>query len=362
MVGPDPEGLGGISRVVKLWMSTRLFRDQNIVYIVSTDDSTRNKIITLLRSVIKFGLHCCTKPRLVYIHTASNNSFYRKSIFILFSMLFGKKIILHIHPSFFFTFLSGMNGMKKKVFFKLLQHVDRFIVLSKEMHVNMSTLFPHKAIYILPNPVDIQGMQSGKQIPRDNNRILYLGWYNRAKGVYDLVDAIDLLLSQGISISTDFYGTKEIEQLCRYVKDKGLDGCIHVHDWANNEKKIKALKQATMLVLPSYSEGIPNVILEAMASKVPIISTLVGGLTDVLRDGDNALIIKPGNIHDIAAKIKLALDNPKLRDRIAENAYKDAKKYFKLENIVNAFGKMVHEFALTRDSETCCADQGSLKK
>ena len=153
---------------------------------------------------------------------------------------------------------------------------------------------------------------------------------NRGKGVYDLVDAAQILVVEGMDFIIDFYGTKEIEQLRKYVSERKLDAFIKVHGWANENQKLEALHHSTALILPSHTEGIPNVILEAMAAKVPIISTLVGGLTEILRDGENAIIVEPGNPTDLAEKIKFALDNRQFCYDIAHNAYLEAREKYDL--------------------------------
>jgi glycosyltransferase involved in cell wall biosynthesis len=163
---------------------------------------------------------------------------------------------------------------------------------------------------------------------RQDNRLLFLGWFIPAKGVYELVDAVDLLLQHGHVVRLDFYGTKEVERLREYVIKKELTHVVTVHGWIGPEEKVKALYESTMLVLPSHSEGIPNVILEAMATKTPIVSTFVGGLKEVLRDGENAIIVCEKDPVDLSEKIELCLKDKVFRERIADNAYREAiEKY-----------------------------------
>ena len=215
-------------------------------------------------------------------------------------------------------------------FFWLLRQVDSFVVLTEDMRQRINVLFPGKPIYVLRNPVDLNAISCSGGTERDMKRLLFLGWFNRGKGVYDLVDAAEILVKQGVDFIIDFYGTKEVEKLREYVFEKKLDSSVKVHGWADEKQKLEALHRSTALVLPSYTEGIPNVILEAMAAKVPIISTLVGGLTEILRDGENAIIVEPGNPTDLAEKIKFALDNRQFCYDIAHNAYLEAREKYDL--------------------------------
>lgn len=344
MVGPDPESLGGISRVVKIWQAGNLLSEHKIKYIPSVSHPSGSKLLFLIKSLIHFILSCGGGCRVIYVHTASRNSFFRKCIFLTTAFLFRNKIILHIHPSFFYTFLSDLHGLKKKIAFSLLSRVDSFVVLTKEMRNNMKQLFPDKNVHILRNCVNVEEMAIKNDLPRSNDRLLYLGWYNERKGIYDLVDAIQILFKQRKEIQADFYGTKEIDSLTRYVEDKGLANVIKVNGWINDDKKIEALYRSTMLILPSHSEGIPNVILEAMATKTPIVSTLAGGLSEVLEDGENAIITESKNPLDLSEKILRCIDDPTLREKIAINAYNEAKIKYNLHIIKKQLAEILENF------------------
>ena len=97
------------------------------------------------------------------------------------------------YPSYFITFLYTFRGFKRKLFFMLLNQVESFVVLTDEMRKNMQELFPNMRISILNNPKDLKEMINKNGIVRANNILLYFGWYIRTKGVYELVDAFDIL-------------------------------------------------------------------------------------------------------------------------------------------------------------------------
>lgn len=337
MVGPDPEGLGGISKVVKTWREGSLFADFHVHYIASVTDRSRSKLMDLWWGVISFFKVIFTRGDIVYIHTASDNSFYRKSIFLLISLILRKRVFLHIHSSYFFTFLSELRGGKRCFVFRLLNLTEALVVLTEGIKREIQSLFPAKSIHVLPNPVDQQGLLNRHGITRRKDRLLYLGWYNRLKGVYDLVDAMEILIEKGYVIELDFYGTKEIAELKAYVARKNLGHVIRVNGWADENKKLEALYESTVLILPSHTEGIPNVILEAMATKTPIVSTHVGGLKDVLTDGRNALIAKVGDPVDLSAKIARLLDDEEIREHIAEQAYAEIKEKYDIPVIKEKF-------------------------
>lgn len=343
MVGPDIEGLGGISRVARLWRNGGVFSEHEIKYISSVTDRKVNKVFYLSKSLMSFILMLLQGASFVYIHTSSYNSFRRKSLFLVSTLLLRKKVILHIHPSHFYQYLTNLNDPEKNIVFFLLNRVQAFVVLSEEMRANMLNLLPGKPIHVLRNPVDTKAMQVPDELTRAKNKLLYLGWYIKEKGVYDLVDAIEILRSMDIDINLEFYGTKQIKELQAYVEHKQLQDKISINGWIDGEVKYKALYKATALVLPSYSEGIPNVILEAMATRTPIISTMVGGLKEVLKDKENAIIAKACNPEDLSEKILMCLNDEELRNRIALNAYHEAMTKYDIQIIKNDLSSIVSQ-------------------
>jgi glycosyltransferase involved in cell wall biosynthesis len=229
--------------------------------------------------------------------------------------------MLHIHPAHFWDFLNTLKGIRRRYVLGILNRVDEFVTLTKKMQQLILKLYPDKPVHILNNPVDVQSLEYKNKVERKKNRLIYLGSYLREKGIYDLVDAVALLAEGGHDVTLDFYGSKKSDRLLRYVSDKRLNGHIRVNGWIDGEEKLRSIHECTVLVLPSHSEGIPNVVLEAMATGTPIVSTLVGGLSEVLEDGRNAVIAKAQDPANLSRKIKLVLEDADLRQRIADNAY-----------------------------------------
>ena len=343
MIGPSPKGLGGISRVVGIWEKGGIFDGHAIEYFPSVTDNNGNKFLFFFKSFLTYLWKLTRKPSLIFVHTSSHNSFFRKSFFILPAILAGHNIILHVHPSHFYEFFIGLNGFTQKYVQFCLDHIMGFIFLTEDMKDKFISIYPKKPMWILPNPVHVKALQNKHSISRKKNRILFLGWFIPSKGIYELVDAIEILLAKGYLLYLDFYGTKQIDKLKDYIASKNLEKNIIVHGWINDQEKIDVLYRSTMLVLPSYTEGLPNVILEAMATRTPIIATHVGGLRELLRNGENALIVTPKDPVDLSEKISFLLSNPNIRDRLAENAYRQVKEKYDISKIKQNFDQIIKD-------------------
>lgn len=350
MVGPDIEGLGGISRVVRLWRTGGYFLRFGIEYFPSVPAGEK-RVWPLIRALLLFLPACAGGCRAVYVHTASFNSFYRKCLFMIPALLFGRRLIVHVHPAYFTRFLRERGGVRRMVAREVLSRAAAFVVLTPEIGADLSALFPGRPVHVLNNPVDIRAMRDGGCATRRPGHVLFLGWYMKRKGVYELVDALRMLLEEGHEVGADFFGTKETSELAEYVSGLGLGDKIRINGWIGEEDKLDALHGCEMLVLPSHTEGIPNVILEAMATRTPIVSTLVGGLKEVLRDGENALIAEPENARDLSRKILAVMRDREQALARAENAYQQACERYdlpviekRLEEILDAAAPLPKPF------------------
>jgi glycosyltransferase involved in cell wall biosynthesis len=98
--------------------------------------------------------------------------------------------------------------------------------------------------------------------------------------------------------------------------------------WVTGENKEALLSTASIFVLPSYYEGLPMSVLEAMAWGVPVITTPVGGIPEVVRHGEEGVIVQPGDIVGLTAALRQLLDDESLRQRLGANGRKRIQHIF----------------------------------
>jgi len=154
--------------------------------------------------------------------------------------------------------------------------------------------------------------------------ILYLGHIRAAKGIDVLIEAFKLIKDKYPRAQMLIAGSGEyLDVLQRKVEQEGLDEKIvftgHV---CAGEQRNTLYRGADIFVFPSYSEGSPRVVIEAMANSLPVITTTVGGLGNRLKDGEDALLVKPGSAVDIASAIARMIDDIELRRRCSINGYR----------------------------------------
>ena len=135
---------------------------------------------------------------------------------------------------------------------------------------------PAEKIIVIPNWIDSSRYAVEKPARESNApvRFVYMGWIETFKGVRHLIDAAVILRASNISFQLDFCGGgSELVPLTQYCKELGLDDSISFQGWVTGNKKASILAAADVLVLPSHSEGMPNSVLEGMASGLAVIAT-----------------------------------------------------------------------------------------
>ena len=278
--------------------------------------------------------------RIVHIHGAANASFYRCIMFIKLAKKCGKKVILHEHAADFVEFFNAADDKADIV--KTINACDCLIVLSNSWKDYFASIgIEESKIYVLNNIVSPPAAEN-KPHNDDKLHLMYMGEISNRKGAFDLLKAV--------SDNKDFFkdrlllrmGGNEVDGDIRtYIKEHGLDGFVSYEGWISGQKKTDCLTWEDVYILPSYNEGLPIAILEAMSYSHPVISTPVGGIPEVVEKGVNGILVQPGNTQEIADAIKLYIEKPENVAIEGRKSYERVKAFFpeavfnELEKIYN---------------------------
>ena len=326
MVGVKRDTPGGMAAVINSYYRYI----SRLQYITSWKlASMPVKVWYALSSIIQFTLVLIfnRKIKIVHIQGAANASFSRKAVFVNIARLFGKKIIMHQHACDFVEYYD--NHKNKAWITQTINNCDRLIVLSqwwKEYFTSIGV--DANKIVILNNIVTppqepIQRNSDGKL------RLLFLGEIGKRKGVYDLLQAISNdreYFARHLELRIG--GNLEEEKLQAFIRDHNLDDFVTFMGWVSGNKKTECLEWAHIYILPSFNEGLPIGILEAMSYRMPIISTPVGGIPEVVIPGCNGILVQPGNHSEIGNALRHFIENPQLTSQYGEESYKIAQPYF----------------------------------
>jgi len=176
-------------------------------------------------------------------------------------------------------------------------------------------------IHVVGNPIDID---TYKPIPRSSgyrnaHRLLYLGAIIKTKGVYDIIECSKQLVAEGLKVRVTLAGDREMEKAKQRSKEAGLEEIIDLPGWVSESRKLEFLGNSDLLLLPSYTEGMPLCVLEAMACGLPVVCTGVGGLRDLVVHGENGFVHKPGDVEALTRHTRCLLKDEALRERMGRN-------------------------------------------
>ena len=123
----------------------------------------------------------------------------------------------------------------------------------------------------------------------------------------------------------DANATQELQaiktELQSIINECGLSKIVRFEGWVSGDKKVELLNNTDVFILPSYTEGLPISILEAMSYRLPVISTPVGGIPEVVRDGENGFLIKPGDKDALHNAIVRLANDEELREKMGNISY-----------------------------------------
>ena len=298
---------GGIAAVENVY-STFYKPFNHVATAIPGGEPQWKKGFVLAKAYVRFWGWMLFHPeiKIVHVHSGSGVSFWRKRVFIHIAKRCGRKVVLHMHGGMFDDFSKA----NRKAVEKTLECCDAVIALSDYWKTFFETEFGYKKAIVVKNV--IAAPHVNKQ-SHECFTLLFLGLLGHNKGIYDLLDVIASHKDefQG-RLKLRVGGNGEVDKVKALIKAQGISDIVSYEGWVSGEKKVDLLNAADAYILPSYKEGLPISILEAMSYGLPTISTKVGVIPEIINDGVNGFLITPGDKVAIYTSIKKLLSDPQL--------------------------------------------------
>ncbi len=173
------------------------------------------------------------------------------------------------------------------------------------------------------------GWRAGEFQNPDEPVFLYHGRVDRRKGALDTLDALQILRQKGRHFRLIVSGIgPDFEAVKQKIEELDAGEWAQVLGYVEYEDVPEIYSRGDIFLSPTYAEGFSNTILEAMASGLTCVSCFAVGVIDCLRDGENGLLVEPGNISQLANAIERVLDEPELRAHITQQAFEEANSLY----------------------------------
>ncbi|QLL06565.1 FkbM family methyltransferase [Mycobacterium vicinigordonae] len=258
---------------------------------------------------------------ILHVHLAHGGSVLRKAVPMAAARLAKVPTVVHAHSYDFGGWFDGLPAAVQPMVRRALA-ADRWLVLGSrhlQEYAGRLGLAEHQ-IGVLNNAVPIPS-QAIVQSDVDRLHAVSLGRLGVRKGSYDLIDAVGKLdPSLRGRLSLTLAGDGDVEEVRAAVQAAGLSETIHVAGWLDPAARDLLLCSAHIFVLPSYDEGLPMALLEAMAYGLAPVATPVGSIGDAITDRVNGLLVEPGRPGEIAAALTELLKDDTLRAELARAA------------------------------------------
>lgn len=275
------------------------------------------------------------KTHLCYLAlTVTGVAFYRDVLIVALLRLFGIKRIYHLHNK---GVKRWSNNWVHRAFYRFVFKNADVILLSKHLYSDIQNFVHESNVYICPNGIPWQAQHPLREVQRSSPaKILFLSNLIESKGVFVLIEACSLLRKKGISFQCNFIGGEgdiTAEQFQSKVDQHKLTDRVTFLGKKYNQEKYEAFVSADVFAFPTAypNECFPLVILEAMQHKLPVVSTFEGGIKDMVIDGETGFLVKQQDVHDLALKLEILIDNPEMRRKMGLAGYEKYKKEFTLE-------------------------------
>lgn len=247
----------------------------------------------------------------VHVNMAERLSLFRKSAVVIACHALGVPVVLHLHAAQLHHFYKTLPRPVQATTRWIFSLPDSCVVLGTEARrfVIDELRVAANRVEIVTNGVPEPVEKRRKIVPNAIQRILFLGNLSERKGISDLLQALALPGFDTSRLVVAVAGGGDVQTYQVKAQKLGIDHFVHFEGWSDQKKVACLMAQTDVLVLPSYDEGLPLVILEALANGVAVVCSPVGEIPSVLTDGQNACFVKAGDITGLASGLQKVLQN-----------------------------------------------------
>lgn len=325
---------GGITSVVKAHETGEQWKKYHCRWIQTHRDGNPIRKLWYLATALLEYLILLPFYEIVHIHIATTQSAKRKVLFFYPAKWLGKKTIFHFHPSNEKFLFEPYN---QKLYRSLFSKADLILVLSEQWRRWIKeALGLTEHIEVLYNPCPIVNHRTDLR----KKNILFAGTIIPRKGYADLIKGFAPIAPKHPDWKITFAGNGEIERAKEIAKEVHIENQVIFLGWVNGKEKEKAFQEASIYCLASYGEGFPMGVLDAWAYGIPCVVTPVGGLPDIITEGENALTFSPGDTETLAKQLERMITDDSLREKIEKESLNLSQTTFNINTINQQLDKI----------------------
>jgi glycosyltransferase involved in cell wall biosynthesis len=344
VVGPTPPPVHGVSQTVAWLLESPTLSERLHVLHLDTSDrrsaenlgrvDLRNVLIGLKNVFAMLRLCARERPCLIYCTLSQNTpALLRDSFLMAVAQAFKARSVVQLAGSRYLGIVAA-GGLAGRLVRRALEKASLVLVLGQSQVRSMVDATGHQRVGVAPNGLPFQGVKPAREVRSGPCSFLTLGSLTANKGLFASLDALAELMGSGRECRATFAGSwpspEQREQVLATVQRLGLSDRVEFPGVVQGDEKQALFEQAAVYLLPSFGEGQPVSILEAMAYGLPVLSTRVGAIPDTVIDGETGILVQPGDKAALVAAMVSMIDDPGLRTRMGKAGATRCSKEFTL--------------------------------
>jgi glycosyltransferase involved in cell wall biosynthesis len=273
------------------------------------------------------------RPHVVHVNTPYYWAFVRDGLAVWIARALGARTVLHFRGGDFAEFARSRPRPLRALIERTLRRSDRLIALTAATEDYLRAAAGGERVRRIPNFVRLEDLgpppdRSGRGGPVE---VLFVGWLLEAKGVRELLRAARVVRGARFTL----VGPEQPSFVATLGEELAAVGDrVRLLPPRPREEIVALYREADVFVLPTWREGFPNVVLEAMAAGLPVVATPVGAIADAVRDGSDGLLVPPRDAEALARALGRLVADPELRRAMGARARARVESMFSLEAVV----------------------------
>lgn len=334
MLGAAPETRGGMAAAVEAYRADGLFRRWPIDYVPTCSaGSVRENAALFWRATRRFGeLNGRHRRLVVHAHLALRAGLWRQSVFVAAALALRRPVILQLHGGGYERFHDECSTPARAWIRAMLEQAACVVVPCESLRSWVRRISRDARVLVIPPPVTLPG--AAADIAARPNVVLSLGRLERDKGVFDLLDAAASVRLAVTDLRIVLAGAGDRAPVIQYAEHLGIRDAVKFVGWVGPAGKRALLDTAAVLALPSYAEGLPTGLLEAMAAGVPPVATSVGGVPEAIVDGTSGFLVPAGDTTALARHMRRLLIDRSLAARVGAAARESVRLRYSAERVI----------------------------
>ncbi len=296
--------------------------------------------VAVLRLLV---LRASGQAKILHLQVSERSSFVRKGVLGLLGRWLGMTVVLHHHGAELIPFFQTASAPIRRWTRFVTELADLNLVLGArwQAFLELEVGVRPSRVVVLPNAVtdpSVAGLLAHARATRDSEisapfTFLYLARLTPRKGTDQFVAAMRILHEAGVSVRAILAGNGDVARYAELARKFGLEDVCNFIGWVGRDQVGTLLKSTHALILPSFEEGLPMAVLEALSYGLPVVTTPVGSIPEFLTDGVDCLLVPPGDGVRLASAMHQLVEDPGLRRTLSKNG----RALYERSFTVNAF-------------------------